>query len=59
MRHYVWYSPEFDIIALQCFREDCHIVFEWSPLDAVEMYYRFGLEVEIAQTTIWVPIGEL
>ncbi len=58
MRQYAWYSPEFNVIILQCIMEDCVISFEWDSLDLYEVKIMSD-EIDPAWSTGWIPLGEL
>ena len=56
MRYYVWYSPEIDVIVLQCIMESCRIGFEWDAKDLYEHLNHPGIKIDHFQ---WIPLGEL
>lgn len=60
MRQFAWYSPEFDVIVLQWFMEECYISFEWDPEELYKIISsKFGVEEELMSKTLWFPLGEL
>lgn len=59
MRQYAWYSPEFNVIILQCIMEDCVISFEWDLYDMYVVKVGLGCSEDPLRLTSWIPLGEL
>lgn len=64
MRQFAWYSPELDIIILQYIMENFCIAFEWSWEDAYDLRVKYpdlmlSDEIDISQSFLWMPLGEL
>ena len=62
MRQYAWYSPELDVIILQCIiSDDFAICFGWDDVDMHEATWRFPFdgETDLSQKVLWMPLGEL
>lgn len=59
MRQYAWYSPEFNVIILQCIVEDREICFEWDWWDICKLKVMAGEIEDPMRLTGWIPLGEL